>query len=64
MRHTLPDPSSGPEAWLALFSRSPSKVCNNFDLCTFVNSMLDNVAHDMLTGIAQFSCEMCPPPRP
>jgi hypothetical protein len=64
MRHELPDPSSDPGAWLAFVSRSPSKACNLIDLCTFVNSMLDNIAHDMPTGIAQFPCELCPPPRP
>eukprot|EP00972_Heterocapsa_arctica_P059151 8721887-Heterocapsa_arctica.AAC.1 len=26
--------------------------------------MLDNSAHDMPTGIAQFLCEACPPPHP
>eukprot|EP00972_Heterocapsa_arctica_P055403 8173647-Heterocapsa_arctica.AAC.1 len=64
MRHELPEPAADPAAWLAFLTQFPRKACNVLDLCTFVNRLLDNVAHSMPVGIAQFTCEVCPPPRP
>jgi hypothetical protein len=64
LRHEMPEPSIAPTAWLELMSQHPRRVCSAIDLCAFVSSALDSIAHDLPSGLAQFACETCPAPRP